>query len=132
MSGCASKQQRGVAITGGSTSGVVLVVCTVETATSSPPTSKSKPAGTDLYVQSASNSKAAQTEQRSAYTFVANQGKKGFVLLSLGQEEVKREERPAGFLSCTWCLLTARGLGKSFSLISRELPPDCEQDFTFT
>lgn len=60
----------------------------------------------------ASKSKAAQPEQRSAYKFVANQGKTGFVLISLRQEEVKREERPGEFPSCAWCLLTARGLSQ--------------------
>lgn len=47
------------------------------------------------------NGKAAQTEQRPAYAFVANQGKKGFVLVSAGRGEVKGGERPAGLPSCT-------------------------------
>lgn len=107
-------------MTGGSTSGVVPVYI-AETVTSPPATSKSNPS---------SNSKAAQPEQRFAYKFMANQG---FVLISLGQEEVKREERPAGFLSGTGCLLTAHGLSQAkASHLSPELPPDCEQDFTFT
>lgn len=78
--------------------------------TSPSATSKSKPAGTDLYVEPSIEEQGSTGRARSAYTFVANPGKKGFVLVPLGQEEVKREERPAGFPSCTWCLLTARGL----------------------
>lgn len=102
-----SKPQIAVPITGGSTSEMV-PVCIVETVTPPPVTSKYRP------VCSTQHQTAKQhTEQRSAYTFVANQGRKRFVLVSLGQQEVKREERPEGFLSCTWCLLTARGLSQA-------------------
>lgn len=133
MSGCVSKQQRGVAITGGSTSGVVLV-CTVQTVTSSPPTSKSKPAGTDLCVQSSIKQQSSTDRSEICLHICGKPGKEGIcapISRAGGGEEGRKASRNSKLymvsVNSTWS-----ELGKSFSLISRELPPDCEQDFTFT
>lgn len=133
MNGYVSKQHIAVAITGGSTSGVV-PVCTAETATPPPATSNSKPAETDLHVQPCFKQQGITERAEISLYICGKPGKEGIcahISGAAGGEEGRKASRISRLymvsVNSTWS-----EPGKSLSLISRELPPDCEHDFTFT
>lgn len=95
VNGHVSKQYIALAIIGSSTSGVVLV-CTVETVIPLPATSKSKPAGTDLYVQPSIKQQSSTDRAEICLYICGKPGKEGICARfsgAAGDEEGRKASR---------------------------------------
>lgn len=122
-----------VAITGGGAQ-VGWCQCALQKLTSPSATSKSKPAGTDLYVEP-SIKQQSSSDRAEICLYICSKPEKEGICAHISEAGGGEEGRKASRISKLYMVFVNSmwsELGKSLSLICRELPPDCEQDFTFT